>query len=454
MLRRVTKVQLIIFVVITLVGISYVSAEYVGLGRYITGNSGCRVSADFKDSGGIFSDAEVTYRGVTVGRVGQLHLIKDGIRVDLDLDDCSSPKIPANSIAAVADRSVVGEQYVNLLVPDGVRPSSQALRGGSRVGSMGRNQIPVSTQTLLVNLDRFVNSLPLDDLRTVVSELDRAVSNRGDDLQSLLDASNALLETANEPSNVRATLALIDQSASVLQTQLDLRQPLTSFTHSLNLLSQQLKASDPDIRRLLDDGPADLATVRSLISDNRTDLGVTLANLVTVGDLLVRHLPGVEQVLELYPALAAGGQSIVKYDPATGYSGQLGLVLQSTPVNNKQDCASSSSCSPNDPQDCGLSLTSGDRQGYGGTQLRDPSDTSPIAPNVAAQCTGPDSKTDYTNVRGSAHVPGGDPVSVSGGGYAYSRAVTGNLVQLGPTVPTSASLGDGSWLGLLTASLH
>jgi phospholipid/cholesterol/gamma-HCH transport system substrate-binding protein len=444
MLRRSTKLQLILFLVITLVGISYVSAEYVGLAKYVTGNGGCRVSADFPDSGGIFTDAEVTYRGVTVGSVGALHLLDKGIRVDLDLDDCTSPKIPANSIAVVADRSVVGEQYVNLVVPDGVPASAQVVRAGSRIGSMTTNRIPVATQTLLVNMDRFVNSLPLGDLRTVVDELDKPVSGRGDDLQTLLDASNALLDSANDPANLKATLALIDQSSSVLQTQLDEAPALRSFTHNLNLLSQQLKASDPDIRRLFDDGPTDLATVHKFITDNRSDLGVTLANLITVGDLLVRHLDGIEEVLELYPALAAGGPSIVK--PVNGgpggYAGQLGLVLQTTP----------------DPQDCGKDPQGTDRQGYGGTQVRDPSDVAPIAPNVAARCTGPSRGPDFTNVRGSANVPGGDPVSVSGGGRAYPRTVTdnllGNAVNIGPSVPTSASLGDGSWLGLLTASLH
>src|SRR5881397_3780272 len=113
MLRLSTKIQLILFVVITLLGVSYVSAEYVGLAKWVTGSE-CTVHADFPDSGGIFSNAEVTYRGVTVGQVGALHLIKSGVRVDLMLNSCGSPKIPADVTAKVANRSVVGEQYGDL----------------------------------------------------------------------------------------------------------------------------------------------------------------------------------------------------------------------------------------------------------------------------------------------------------------------------------------------------
>jgi hypothetical protein len=51
-------------------------------------------------------------------------------------------------------------------------------------------------------------------------------------------------------------------------------------------------------------------------------------------------------------------------------------------------------------------------------------------------------------------VPGGDPISVTGGGYAYPRTVTDNLVRLGPPLPGSDTLGDAAWVGMVTASLH
>ena len=120
-----------------------------------------------------------------------------------------------------------------------------------------------------------------------------------------------------------ATLDLINTSSTVLSTQLDEQQPLQSWAHSLNLLSQQLKASDPDIRRLFDSGPTDLATISKFIQDNRTDLGVTLANLETVGNVIISHLDGVEEILELYPALAAGGPTALH-----DRQGALGLVLR------------------------------------------------------------------------------------------------------------------------------
>ena len=55
-----------------------------------------RSKPELATSGGIFTNAEVTYRGVPVGRVGDMSLTSDGIEVDL-LIDSSAPQIPASA---------------------------------------------------------------------------------------------------------------------------------------------------------------------------------------------------------------------------------------------------------------------------------------------------------------------------------------------------------------------
>ena len=428
MLRRSTKIQLAIFVLITLIGISYVSAKYVGLTNGIFGDHGCTVSADFPDSGGIFTNAEVTYRGVTVGKVGQLHLIENGVRVDLKISNCKSRKIPASTIAEVSNRSVIGEQYVNLVPPNGDGP----FLAGGQVIPMSRNKVPVATQVLLTNLDTLVRSVDTANLQVAVSELGTAFNNEGPALATLLDASNNLLQAATE--NLPDTLALIKTSDSVLQTQLDEQPAIASWAHSLNLLSQQLKASNGDISNLLDNGPSDLNVVGTFVKDNRTDLGVTFANLATTGQLLVRNRAGLEELFELYPSLAAGTYTSLRPDGV----GLLGFVVNENP--------------PTGPTDCGSPYSTDPRQGYGGTEVRPPSNLSPKAPNTAAHCDAPVSSG--VNVRGAQNAPGGDPISTAGGDRAYPRLTTENTVRVGSTDGSGALLGDRSWIALLTDGLN
>ncbi len=424
MLRRSTKIQLILFVIITLVGVTYVSANYVGLTDGLIGPGPCSVKADFPDSGGIFAGAEVTYRGVAVGKVSKLSLIDKGVQVGLEIDNCNGKKIPASTTAHVSDRSVIGEQYVDLVPVDNSQPY---LKGGEVIG-MDRTSIPVSAQVLLTNLDRMVNSVDTNALAVVVTELGKAFNQRGADLGRLLDSSNNLLQAAEQ--NLPQTIALIDNSVTVLDRQLAEAAPLKSFTHSLNLLSAQLKQSDGDIRHLLSTGPGDLDVIRNFIQANATDLGVVIANLASTGRVIVRNLDGVEQIFELYPALAAGGPTVIQPDGV----GALGQI-----VNNV-----------NDPPDCGDPRKTS--EGYQGTTIRSPGDLSPAAPNVAAHCTAPVSSG--TNIRGSAHVPGGDPISTSGGGVAYPRGTTANTIRVGTSLNKAGLLGDKSWVAILTASLN
>jgi phospholipid/cholesterol/gamma-HCH transport system substrate-binding protein len=423
MLTRSVYVKLVIFVLITLVGISYISAKYIGLFNNVFGSSGCTISADFPDSGGIFTNAEVTYRGVAIGRVGTLHLIQNGVRVDLHIDDCNNPKIPVDTAATVSDRSVIGEQYVNLIPPNNNGPYMH----GHEIIAMSHTSIPISAQELLTNLDMLSNSVDTQKLATVIGELGTAFNARGADLSTLLDSSSTLLSAAEK--NLGPTIDLINKSAKVLQTQLDLQNPLDSFTSDLNLLSQQFVKSDPDIRHLLSTGPSDLSIVQSFVQDNKTDLGVALADLASTGTVLAQHLDGIEQILELYPALVAGGGTVIQKDGV----GALSLVVNT-----------------GTPPDCG-DPTKGS-EGYEGTTIRKPSDLTPAAPNVAAHCSAPVSSG--TNVRGSANVPGGDPISLTGGGIAYPRANTANTVSVGTSLNYAGVLADDSWIAILTDSLN
>jgi len=94
-ITRRTRLQLIAFVALAVVAMAYLGFKYVGLDRVILGG-GYDVSADFRDSGGIFVNAEVTYRGVSVGRVADMKLIDNGVRVVLSIDRDAKP-IPADA---------------------------------------------------------------------------------------------------------------------------------------------------------------------------------------------------------------------------------------------------------------------------------------------------------------------------------------------------------------------
>jgi phospholipid/cholesterol/gamma-HCH transport system substrate-binding protein len=418
MIGRTTKIQIAVFVLISLLGVSYVSARYVGLTDKLTGNS-FLVGADFQESGGIFSNAEVTYRGITVGRVDRLELQRDGVRVYLRLN--GGTKVPSDTRAVVANRSAVGEQYVDLQPK---RSGAPYLAAGGVIPRRD-TETPLPVQTLLVNLDRLVNSVPREDLVTVIDELGAAFNGTGPDLQRLIDKGNALTEAAT--TALPETVRLIDDGQTVLDTQRDSGPAIKSFASDLALLSATLRDSDADLRAVFDNGIVSAQQLERLLRENRPAIAQLLGNLLSGGQVTVARLDGVEQILATYPAAVAGGYTVVPGDGTAHF----GLVDQTEPKSCKYD----------NPQ-------------------RSPNDTSNTpAKTRNARCTDP---PPGSQVRGSANAPGprsgsADQAPSYLGGYDAATGsvlgTDGRPLLMGSRGGQQGLLGKDSWQWLLLGPL-
>ncbi|MBB5954830.1 phospholipid/cholesterol/gamma-HCH transport system substrate-binding protein [Saccharothrix tamanrassetensis] len=378
MIPRRIKLQIGVFVLVALVGVSYVGARYAGLGR-LFGSSGYVVTMQLVDSGGVFTNAEVTYRGVAVGRVGQMRLTSDGLDVELDIDP-SAPRIPADLEAVVANRSAVGEQFVDL------RPRTEDgpyLAAGTVIPKTA-TKTPPPVDGLLSNLDAFAKSVPTDSLRTVVDELDQAFNGTGPDLQVLLDNTRAFTQAATE--HLPQTKALLNDGLVVLNTQASQGSAIRSFSTDLRALAEQLKNSDADLRQLIGISPQAAEQVSELLRETGPNLGVVVANLLTTGNILVTRLDGVEQIAVTYPIAVGGGFSVAKGD---GTGAHFGLAVNVF-----------------DPPPCTV--------GYEGTRIRQGTDTTPAPLNTGAYCAL--ARGSATAVRGAQNAPyGGTPTTPIGG---------------------------------------
>jgi phospholipid/cholesterol/gamma-HCH transport system substrate-binding protein len=364
MITARTKKQLVIFVIIALLGVTYVGARYAKLDRLVLDRS-YAVTASLEDSGGIFEGAEVTYRGVTIGRVGSMEVTDDGVDVTLDIENANDD-IPADAKALVGNRSAVGEQYVELQPQSDSEPY---LEDGSRI-EQSNTEIPISTVKWLTDTQALVNSIPKDDFRTVISEFGKAFADGGDDLGRLIDSSTSFIETAD--ANFEVPRQLIRDSNTVLGTQLDKASAIRTFARDLALFSDTLAASDPDLRRVIASGSATATQLRTFLEENEVNLGKLINNLVTTGEVQLRHLPGIEMVLIMYPYVVAGG-FVVNAREGNVNNAHFGLILEQNP----QACTN----------------------GYQSTNERDPNTERGNAPmNERARCAEPPT---VSNARGA-----------------------------------------------------
>jgi phospholipid/cholesterol/gamma-HCH transport system substrate-binding protein len=413
MITLAIRIKVIAFVVLGACALGFVGIRYADLGTYVGYRDHYVVHVELGEAGGLLEHADVTYRGVSVGRVGPVRLTHDGVVAELRIEK-SAPGIPADSTATVANRSAVGEQYIDLRPAAGGGPN---LAAGSRIPRTA-TRTPAPVTDLLTSVGDLAASVPLDSLRTLVDELGTAFNGQSQNLQVLLDSGGAFIHEADRYAE--PTARLIVDGETVMRTQNEEARALKAFGRDAGLLARRLRASDTDLRRLIAAAPGASEQFAGLIRDLDPSLGVLVANLLTTSDVLVTRVDGLEEMLVKLPRAVAAGSSVV--DGGRLNFGMVATFFQPLPCT----------------------------KGYEGTSYRNGLDTSSGPPlNTAARCAMPASSG--VGVRGAANAPrGGVPEPARPGSLMGNAAASSLPGALGlPALPSSQATDMSGLLGLL-----
>jgi phospholipid/cholesterol/gamma-HCH transport system substrate-binding protein len=324
MISRLVRYQLVAFVLVTVIGVTYAAVEYVDLPRLL-GVGRFSVTMDLTDSGGIYPNAVVTYRGNDVGRVETVDLAPGGVEVEMKINN--DAQIPTPLRAEVRSTSAIGEQYVNLEPTGGGPP----LADGSRI-PVSETVMPTTVATLLSRVNTLAATLPKKDLNTVLFEADQAFSNTGNDLQRLLDSAGPLLDAAN--ANFGPTVKLLQDLQPVLATQDRTRAQIALLTGNLAQFTDTTRALDPDIRAAVDQGAPFANELDALVNQIRPSLPILLQNLANVGQVTTMYLNSLREVLVVFPIATNQIQGAFNGSPVPGSAG---LFFKLT-VNDPPPC--------------------------------------------------------------------------------------------------------------------
>jgi phospholipid/cholesterol/gamma-HCH transport system substrate-binding protein len=370
MLNRTAHIQLLIFALVTVLSVGAISLFYlriparIGIGTY-------DVSANFVAGGGLYENANVTYRGVQAGRVEAVNLTDDGVVAHMRLN--SDIKIPANSTATVKSVSAIGEQYVDFVPSDG---TSQGWLGDGSTIPKERTAIPQDIAELLNEADQLVSSLNNTRLQDLLRESFKAFNGSGPELARLIQSARLLIDEAN--ASWPQTSALIDQAGPFLEAQIRSGDDIRSSADGLARFTTEVANADPQVRDLLATTPGTAAEASETFAGIRPSFPVLAANLANLGRIGVIYNRSIEQGLVIFPALQAALLTI---------SGQL-----PADEGGKQDFK----ISINDPPPCNTGFLSP-------TDIRTPGDTTLRELPTDLYCKV--AQNDPTVVRGARNYP-------------------------------------------------
>jgi phospholipid/cholesterol/gamma-HCH transport system substrate-binding protein len=339
------RINLIGFLVISM-GLIYGMATQVLTilqGRY-------SVNAIFPDAGGVFTNQEVTYRGMTVGQVGKMEVVPEGVRLELIIKD--DFKIPAEDVEArVMFKSAVGEQFVDLLPQSNRAPY---LADGDEI-PLEQTSIPVSTQALLSTTQSVLEGVPPEALAGAIDSLAEGLAGEGSDLalmlESLADLSELFAERAPE------VIGILENGTQVGDAFLRSKEDFANAIRDLVQVADILADNRPNLERLLNGANLLSDELVALIQANRGVLNRVINELADINAYQAAKRPELSRLLKQLPKGLLG---VVKtFESKTGLV-RFGLVQDS----NNHGCD------------------------YSAVNRRKPQDRSPRLPPKHAVCKG------------------------------------------------------------------
>lgn len=241
--------------------------------------------------------SDVKLRGVVVGRVAAVELVRGQAMIAMDIDADRAREIPANTSAAIDLSTLFGRKFVTFMWPE--QPAATHLTPGVR---MTAESVPTEVDELLEKLVVVLRTVEPQKVNGALNALSTALHGRGDGLGAMLVELDGFLARFNgslptlqrdltsaaqtagvladaSPELLRAVENLTTTGRTLTEKQAELSGFLLSFTefgnHGKSLfaavgvpLTESMRSLAPTTALLAEHAPALPCLVTSLAQSN------------------------------------------------------------------------------------------------------------------------------------------------------------------------------------------
>jgi phospholipid/cholesterol/gamma-HCH transport system substrate-binding protein len=272
------------------------------------GDDPYQVKVHFRDVLDLVPQSAVKVDDVTVGRVEDIEL--DGYTAVVTVLVRRQIKLPDNAVAKIRQTSLLGEKFVSLSPPTDATPVGELADGDDiPLDRTGRNP---EVEEVLGALSLLLNGGGVAQLKTISTELSKALEGRETDVRSVLDQLDTFMGQIDENKDtiVRAIESLNRLAASLNEQEGAITSALDELPAALASIDRQRD----DLVKMLD-ALSELSSVgtkviresKTATVDSLEALAPTLTKLAEAGDSLPKSL----QVFLTYPFVDA----VVGTDP-------------------------------------------------------------------------------------------------------------------------------------------
>ncbi|WP_200950128.1 MCE family protein [Nocardioides sp. Root151] len=261
------------------------------------GDDPIEVTVTFPDALDLVPQSTVKVADVTVGKVTDISL--DDNRAVVTMLLRKDVNLPANAEAEIRQTSLLGEKFVSLAAP--ADPAAEELGDGDKISESSTNRNP-EVEEVLGALSLVLNGGGVAQLKTISTELNKALSGREDSARSVLTSLSTFMKQLDDnkadvvkaiESLNRLSITANNQKASITTALDELPAALVSIDKQRSDLVKMLKS----LARLGNVGTRVIKASKASTIDALTQLNPVLTELAKTGDDLANSF----SVLLTYP---------------------------------------------------------------------------------------------------------------------------------------------------------
>jgi phospholipid/cholesterol/gamma-HCH transport system substrate-binding protein len=261
--------------------------------------------------------ADVKIRGVLVGDVREIRSNGEGAELSLAIDPDKADIIPANATARIVPKTLFGEKYVELQVPQA--PSSQSISAGDVIT---QSEVAIEVEKLFSDLYPLLRTVQPADINYTLTALATALEGRGEDIGNNL----VVLDDYLKRNNPQVPLLIDDlrKLGQVSDEYNDVVPELANLLRNSVTTGQTFVQKEDKIQALFSDVASFSSTSKDFLEQNGD-------NIIRLSDQGQAQLPLFARYSPEYPCML---QSMVDWSPSmeTAYRGYtLHINLETIP---------------------------------------------------------------------------------------------------------------------------
>ena len=238
------------------------------------------------------SRADVKIRGDIVGEVLEFDTVSEGAELTLGIFPSDVDKIPANVTGSIVPKTLFGEKYVSLEIPD--ETTGDHIQAGAVID---RTEVSIEVEEVLSDLYPLLRTVQPAEINMTLNAMATALEGRGELIGENLETVDSYLKRINPQipdvvEDLRLTARVSDVYADVLpQIAAILRNTVTT--------TQTMEGREAKLETMFKDVAAFAGTARRFFRENGD-------NMIRLGEVSATQLRVFAKYAPEYPCLTAG----------------------------------------------------------------------------------------------------------------------------------------------------